>query len=56
MLPALDLNDCLCNKALPWPKFTWQEAVKRELKGSNIPKDLALNNSECRTAIHVPEP
>jgi len=38
------------------PKLTWVEAIKRDLKGWNIPKDLALDRSAWKTAIHVPEP
>ena len=38
------------------PKLTWVEAIKGDLKGCNIPKDLALDRSASKTAIHVPEP
>jgi len=38
------------------PKLTWVEAIKGDLKGCNIPKDLALDRSAWKTAIHVPEP
>jgi hypothetical protein len=38
------------------PKLTWEEAVKRDLKGCDIPKDLALNRSAWKTTIHVAEP
>jgi hypothetical protein len=27
------------------PKLTWEETVKGDLKGWNMPKDLALNRS-----------
>ena len=37
------------------PKLTWVEAIKGDLKGWNIPKDLALDRSAWKTAIHVPE-
>ena len=37
-------------------KLTWVEATKGDLKGWNIPKDLALDRSAWKTAIHVPEP
>ncbi|RCV13281.1 hypothetical protein SETIT_2G334300v2 [Setaria italica] len=37
-------------------KLTWEEAIKGDLKGWNIPKDLALDRSAWKTAIHVPEP
>ena len=30
--------------------------LKGDLKGWNIPKDLALYRSAWKTAIHVPEP
>ena len=36
--------------------MTWVEAIKGDLKGWNIPKDLALDSSAWKTAIHVPEP
>jgi hypothetical protein len=35
--------------------LTWEEAIKRDLKGWNIPKDLSLDRSVWKTAIHVPE-
>jgi len=38
------------------PKLTWVEAIKGDLKGCNIPKDLALDRSAWKTAIHVSEP
>ena len=38
------------------PKLTWEEAIKGDLKGWNIPKDLALNRSAWKIAIQVPEP
>jgi len=38
------------------PKLTWVEVIKGDLKGWNIPKDLALDKSAWKTAIHVPEP
>ena len=38
------------------PKLTWVEAIKGDLKGWNISKDLALDRSAWKTAIHVPEP
>ena len=37
------------------PKLTWVEAIKGDLKGY-ILKDLALDRSAWKTAIHVPEP
>jgi len=27
------------------PKLTWEEAIKGELQGWNVPKDLSLNRS-----------
>jgi hypothetical protein len=38
------------------PKLTWEEAVKDDLKGWNIPKDSALNQSAWKTTIHMLEP
>ena len=38
------------------PKLTWVEAIKGDLKGWYILKDLALDRSAWKTAIHVPEP
>jgi hypothetical protein len=35
------------------PKLIWKEAVKGDLKGRNIPKDLVLNRSAWKTFIHV---
>ena len=37
------------------PKLTWVEAIKGDLKGWNIPKDLALDRSAWKTVIHVSE-
>jgi hypothetical protein len=37
-------------------KLTWKETVKRDLIGWDIPKDLSLNRSVCKTIIHVPKP
>ena len=38
------------------PKLSWVEAIKGDLKGWNIPKDLALDSCAWKTAIHVFEP
>ena len=38
------------------PELTWVEAIKGDLKGWNIPKDLALDRNAWKTSIHVPEP
>ena len=38
------------------PKLTWEEAIKRDLKGWDIPRDLCLDRSAWKTAIDVPEP
>jgi hypothetical protein len=38
------------------PRLTWEEAIKRDLKEWNIPKELALDRSAWKIAIHVPEP
>jgi hypothetical protein len=37
------------------PKLTWEEAVKRDLKEWDIPKELVMNRSAWRLAINVPE-
>jgi hypothetical protein len=37
------------------PRLTWEEAIKGDLKGWNIPKDLSLDRSAWKTAIHVPD-
>ena len=37
------------------PKLTWTEAVKRDLRDWNVPKDLALDRTAWKSAIHVPE-
>jgi len=37
------------------PKLTWVEAIKGDLKGWNISKDLALDRSTWKTTIHVSE-
>ena len=37
------------------PKLTWIEGIKEYLKGWNILKNLALDRSAWKTAIHVPE-
>ena len=33
------------------PKLTWVEAIKRDLKGCNIPKDLALDRSSWKKQL-----
>ena len=38
------------------PKLTWEEAVKRDLKDWNVPRDLAFDRATWKSAIHVPEP
>jgi hypothetical protein len=38
------------------PKLTWGEAIKRDLKGWDIPRDLCLDRSAWKAAIDVPEP
>ena len=38
------------------PKLTWEEAIKRDLKGWDIRRDLCLDRSAWKTAIDVPEP
>ena len=37
------------------PKLTWGEAIKRYLKGWDIPRDLCLDRSAWKAAIDVPE-
>jgi hypothetical protein len=37
------------------PKLTWEEAVKRDLKKWDIPKELVMDRSAWRLAINVPE-
>jgi hypothetical protein len=36
--------------------LTWDEAIKRDLKECNIPKELCLDRSAWKEAIHVLEP
>ena len=38
------------------PKLTSGEAIKRDLKAWDIPKDLCLNRSAWKAAIEVPKP
>jgi hypothetical protein len=38
------------------PNLTWEESVKRDLKNWCITKELALDRTEWKLAIHVPEP
>jgi len=38
------------------PKLTLGEAIKRDLMGWNIPRDLCLDRSGCKAAIDVLEP
>jgi hypothetical protein len=35
---------------------SWREAIKRDLKGWDISRDLCLDRSAWKTAIDVPEP
>jgi hypothetical protein len=37
------------------PKLTWGEAIKRDLKAWDIPRDLCFNRSAWKAAIDVPE-
>ena len=37
------------------PRLTWEEAVKKNLKEWNVSKELALDRSVWKLAIHVPE-
>jgi hypothetical protein len=43
------------NRGRERPNLTWEEAVKRDLKEWNIPKELCLDRSASKEAIHVPE-
>jgi hypothetical protein len=36
-------------------KLTWEEAVKRDLKEWDIPKEIVMDRSAWRHAINVPE-
>ena len=38
------------------PRLTWEEAVKNDLKEWNVSKELALDMSAWKLAIHVSEP
>jgi hypothetical protein len=38
------------------PKLTWGEAIKRDLKAWDIPRDLCFNRGAWKAAIEVPEP
>jgi len=35
------------------PKLTWEEAIKRDLKGWDIPRHLCLDRSAWNVAIDV---
>ncbi|KAJ1262670.1 hypothetical protein BS78_09G127100 [Paspalum vaginatum] len=37
------------------PKLTWDEAIKRDLKEWDVPKELCLDRSAWKEAIHVLE-
>ncbi|KAG2597916.1 hypothetical protein PVAP13_5KG292149 [Panicum virgatum] len=38
------------------PKLTREETIRRDLKDWSIPRDLSLDRSAWKAAIHVPEP
>jgi hypothetical protein len=38
------------------PRLTWEETIKKDLKEWNIPKELVLDRTAWKIAIHVPEP
>ena len=38
------------------PKLTWEEAIKRDLKSWDIPRDLCLDRSVWKTTIDMAEP
>jgi signal recognition particle subunit SEC65 len=58
-LGLLDLSLSLLNIYLKKrgrrSKLTWEETAKEDLKGWDIPKDLALNRSTLKTVIHMLE-
>jgi len=35
---------------------TWEETIRRDVKDWSIPRDLSLDRSAWKAAIHVPEP
>jgi hypothetical protein len=37
-------------------KLTWEEAIKRDLKSWNIPRNLYLDRSAWKAAFDVPVP
>jgi len=37
------------------PKLTWGEAIKRDLKGWEIPRDMCFDRNAWKAAIDVPE-
>ncbi|KAG2588713.1 hypothetical protein PVAP13_5NG303281 [Panicum virgatum] len=37
------------------PKLTWEETIRRDLKDWSIPRDLSLDRSAWKAAIHMPE-
>jgi hypothetical protein len=39
-----------------WSNLTWEKAIKKDLKEWNIPKELCLDRSAWKEAIHVPDP
>jgi hypothetical protein len=38
------------------PKLTWEEAIKRDLKSWDVPRDMCLDRKAWKAAIDVPEP
>jgi hypothetical protein len=38
------------------PKLTWGEAIKRDLKSCDVPRDMCLDRKAWKAAIDVPEP
>ncbi|KAG2618649.1 hypothetical protein PVAP13_3NG079717 [Panicum virgatum] len=38
------------------PKLTWEETIRKDLKDWSIPRDLSLDRSAWKAAIHVTEP
>ncbi|KAG2581508.1 hypothetical protein PVAP13_6KG039370 [Panicum virgatum] len=49
-------HDGNMRRARGQPKLTWEETIRRDLKDWSIPRDLSLDRSAWKAAIHVPEP
>jgi hypothetical protein len=44
------------NRGWGRPNLIWEESVKRDLKDWSITKELAMDRTAWKLAIHVPEP